>query len=100
MRLKVDWSLKSEQDLEEIFQNVKRKTLSDNLASNVVNDIFSSANNIHYMHQFQIDEVLGKPYRRIVVRNYKIIYIPKKENEIRVLRVFNTYQNLENSKTL
>ena len=73
MRIKVDWSLKAEQDLEKIFEYIKEKTLSENLALNVVNDIFNTSINIHFIHQFQIDEILGKPYRRIIVRNYKVI---------------------------
>ncbi|MGJ8743364.1 type II toxin-antitoxin system RelE/ParE family toxin [Polaribacter sp.] len=96
MSLTVDWSLKAEKDLEKIFEYVKEKTLSNNLASNVVNDIFETTMNIHFINQFQIDEIIGNPYRRIIVRNYKVIYAPKNENEIRVFRVFNTHQNPEN----
>jgi plasmid stabilization system protein ParE len=96
MRLTVDWSLKAEKDLEKIFEYIKEKTLSNNLALNVVNDIFDTAINIHFINQFQIDEFLGEPYRRIIIRNYKVIYVAKNESEIRILRIFNTYQNPEN----
>ncbi|QTE21598.1 hypothetical protein [Polaribacter cellanae] len=61
-----------------------------------MNDIFDTAINIHFITQFQIDEILGEPCRRIVVRNYKAIYVPKNDNKIRILRVFNTYKNPEN----
>jgi plasmid stabilization system protein ParE len=96
MRLKVDWSLKAEKDLETIFEYVKEKTSSENIALNVVNDIFETAIDIHFIDQFQVDEFLGKPFRRIIVRNYKVIYRSKNENEIRILRVFSTYQNPKN----
>lgn len=96
MRLTVDWSLKAEKDLEKIFEYIKEKTLSDNLALNVVNDIFDTAINIHFINQFQIDEFLGEPYRRIIIRNYKVVYVAKNINEIKILRIFNTYQNPEN----
>ena len=96
MSLTVDWSLKAEKDLEKLFEYIKEKTLSDNLALNVVNDIFDTAINIHFINQFQIDELLGEPYRRIIIRNYRVIYVAKNESEIRILRIFNTYQNPEN----
>lgn len=96
MRLTVNWSLKAEKDLEKIFEYIREKTLSDNLALNVVNDIFDTAINIHFINQFQIDEFLGEPYRRIIIRNYKVVYVAKNINEIKILRVFNTYQNPEN----
>ena len=96
MRLTVNWSLKAEKDLEKIFEYIKEKTLSDNLALNVVNDIFDTAINIHFINQFQIDEFLGEPYRRIIIRNYKVVYVAKNINEIKILRIFNTYQNPEN----
>ena len=96
MILTVNWSLKAEKDLEKIFEYIREKTLSDNLALNVVNDIFDAAINIHFINQFQIDEFLGEPYRRIIIRNYKVVYVAKNINEVKILRIFNTYQNPEN----
>jgi plasmid stabilization system protein ParE len=93
MRLKVIWTLKAENDLNSIFEKVKEKTLSKKLAQNVVNDIFETSTNIHFIEQYQVDEFLGKPYRRIIIRNYKSIYVSKNENEILILHVFNTFQS-------
>ena len=93
MRLKVNWTLKAEDDSNSIFEKVKEKTLSENLALNVVNDIYETSINIHFIEQFQVDESLGKPYKRIIVRNYKVVYVSKNEKEILILHVFNTFQN-------
>jgi plasmid stabilization system protein ParE len=93
MSLKVEWSEDSEADIKYIFEQVKEYTRSENLALNVVNDIYDTGTNINYVEQYQVDEYLGEPYRRMVVRQFKIIYIPVNENEIKILEVFNTNQS-------
>jgi plasmid stabilization system protein ParE len=59
----------------------------------VINDILSETKNIKFAQQYQVDEILGEPYRRIVVRNYKIIYKVHSDIEIRILQIFDTRQN-------
>ena len=59
----------------------------------MINDILSETKNIKFAQQYQVDEILGEPYRRIVVRNYKIIYKVHSEVEIRILQIFDTRQN-------
>ena len=49
------------------------------------------SNSITFVEQFQIDEY-RKDCRRIIVRNYKILYYIK-DSEIFVIRVFNTLQD-------
>lgn len=45
------------------------------------------------MEQYQVDEFLGVPFRRIIVRHYKIIYKVQSKTEIRILKIFNTRQH-------
>ncbi|OEJ99341.1 hypothetical protein A8C32_09260 [Flavivirga aquatica] len=93
MGLKIEWSENAEQDIRHIFKRVKKKTKSENLARNVISDIYDAGINIHYVKQYQVDEFLGEPYRRMVVRHFKIIYKPVNDDEIKILQVFDTYQN-------
>lgn len=76
MEVKVNWSIDAVDDIERIFKRIKEKTLSENLARNVVSDIYNTGVNIQFIEQYQIDEFLGKPFRRMIVRHFKIIYRP------------------------
>ncbi|MNL51362.1 hypothetical protein D3C87_1744550 [compost metagenome] len=49
--------------------------------------------NIHFVEQYQVDEFLGEPYRRMIIRDYKIIYKIHSQTEIRILQIFDTRQN-------
>lgn len=62
-------------------------------AKNVIRDIVTQSKNIHFVEQYQVDEFLGEPYRRMIVRDYKIIYKIHSETEIRILQIFDTRQN-------
>lgn len=74
-----------------IFEFIKIKSLQG--AKNVINDIVAQTKSIRFTEQYQIDEYLGKPFRRMIVRNYKIIYKIQSEKEIRILQIFDTRQN-------
>ncbi len=93
MNIRVDWSEDSVEDLNFIFERIKKKTVSEELAKNVVNDIYETGVSISFVEQYQIDEVLGKPYRRMVVRHFKLIYRAITKKHIRIIQVFDTYQN-------
>ncbi len=94
MALRVIWSLDAVDDLENIFFIIKKKTKSQELARNVVKDIYQTATDIIFPDQYQVDEVLGLPYRRMVVRHYKIVYQPAENNTIRILQIFDAYQSV------
>lgn len=65
---------------------MKKKSLSG--AKNVISDIRKAANSANYSEQFQTEEYYPE-FRRIVVRNYKLIYDTDKINkEIIIIRVF------------
>ncbi|WP_046757614.1 type II toxin-antitoxin system RelE/ParE family toxin [Kordia jejudonensis] len=72
-KIQVVWSTQAKTDLQDIFNWVKEKTTSVHLASNVVNDIIKSSNHIIFTDQYQVEEFLGEPFRRIIVRHYKLI---------------------------
>ena len=80
-------------DLKNIYYRIIEKTKSVQNAKNVRADIIRVSKNIHFVEQYQVDEFLGEPFRRMVVRHFKIIYKPKNESEIRILQIFDTYQS-------
>ena len=89
--IKILWDNEAKADLKLIFEYLKLK--SPQAAKNVVQDIVNQSKNIHFTEQYQVDEFLGEPYRRMVVRNYKLIYKIQLESEIRILQIFDTRQN-------
>ncbi len=94
------WSNTAKSDLKEIYTFIKMK--SPQGAKNVINDITKSTEHLLFSKQYQIEEYQPK-CRRIIVRNYKILYeINKIKKEINIVRVFDTRQNpdkLENLKS-
>lgn len=89
--IQILWDNQAKADLKLIFEYIKLK--SPQGAKNVVRDIITQSKSIHFTEQYQVDEFLGEPYRRMVVRNYKIIYKIQSEAEIRILQIFDTRQN-------
>ncbi len=85
------WDNTAKADLKLIFDFLQLK--SSQGAKNVIRDIVLQSKNIHFAEQYQVDEFLGEPFRRMVVRNYKIIYKIHSETEIRILQIFDTRQN-------
>lgn len=78
-------------DLKLIFEFIKLKSLQG--AKNVIRDIVIQSKNIYFVEQYQEDKILGQPYRRMIVRDYKIIYKIHSEIEIRILQIFDSRQN-------
>ncbi|WP_298115297.1 type II toxin-antitoxin system RelE/ParE family toxin [Flavobacterium sp.] len=89
--IQILWDNHAKADLKLIFEFIKLK--SPQGAKNVIRDIIIQSKSIHFTEQYQVDEFLGEPYRRMVVRNYKIIYKIQSESEIRILQIFDTRQN-------
>jgi addiction module RelE/StbE family toxin len=89
--IKILWDNKAKSDLKLIFEFIKLK--SPQGAKNVIRDIVKQSKNINFKDQYQVDEYLGEPFRRMIVRDYKIIYKVESETEIRILQIFDSRQN-------
>jgi addiction module RelE/StbE family toxin len=89
--IKILWDNQAKSDLKLIFEFIKLKSLQG--AKNVISDIVAKSKNIYFVEQYQVDEFLGEPYRRMIVRDYKIIYKVHSETEIRILQILDTRQN-------
>jgi plasmid stabilization system protein ParE len=89
-KLTVFWSENAKLDLKEIYFELKTK-YSKETALKVRDELFNSANNVIYAEQFQFDEY-RIDCRRIVVRNFIILY-QVKDDSVFIVRIFNTFQN-------
>lgn len=89
--IKILWDNQAKADLKLIFEFIQLKSIQG--AKNVIRDIVAQSKNIFFVEQYQVDEILGEPYRRMIVRDYKIIYKIHSETEIRILQIFDTRQN-------
>jgi len=89
--IRVLWDNQAKADLKLIFEFLRLK--SPQAAKNVINDIVIQSKSIHFATQYQVDEFLGEPYRRMIVRDFKIIYKIHSETEIRILQIFDCRQN-------
>ena len=86
----VFWTSKSFEDISNIHHYLSNK-ISLETANKIIDEIYQAPNSITFIEQFQIDEY-RKDCRRIIIRNYKILYHIK-DSEIFVIRVFNTLQD-------
>lgn len=89
--IKILWDIQAKADLKLIFEFIKLK--SPQGAKNVISDMVARSKNIYFVEQYQVDEFLGEPYRRMIVRDYKIIYKIHSATEIRILQIFDSRQN-------
>lgn len=95
-KIRILWDNNAKSDLKLIFEFLKIKSLQG--AKNVIADILLQSKSIQFAQQYQADEILGEPYRRMIVRNYKIVYKIHSETEIRILMIFDNRQNLGKMK--
>lgn len=86
MRFKVEWSKHAMNDL---------KILNNIISESKIDSIYNSPNKIIFPEQYQIDEY-RIDCRRIIEGNYKILY-QFKDNEIRIIRIFNSLHNPKKS---
>ncbi len=92
--IKIIWTKQTHAAVKAVFDYYKEKSLQG--AKNVKADLLSSPQTIHFSKQYQIDEI-NPDYRRIVVRDYKVLY-KEKSGEIQIMDVVSTKQSLEKSK--
>lgn len=73
-KIRVRWSNQAKSDLRYIYERIKHKTQSIQNAKTVRTDIIEASKRINFVEQYQVDEFLGEPFRRIVVRHFKVVY--------------------------
>lgn len=92
-KIRVIWSDEAKADLKYIYDRILKKTKSVTNAKNVQKDILQASKNVRFIEQYQVDEFLDAPYRRIIIRHFRIVYVPENEFSITILEVFDSYRN-------
>lgn len=90
---KIIWTDEAKKDLKDIFDFIKIQSVQS--AKNVISDIRNAPKAIRFSTQYE-EEYYNDKYRRIIIRNYKILYrISESKNELIIATVFHTSQNPE-----
>ncbi len=87
---KVIWTSRAKKSLQDIYDFVAKKDITT--ANKISTQIVQASLSLIFNEQFQIEERLGHPYRRIISGFYKIICIARGPN-IYILTVFDTRQD-------
>lgn len=87
--LKIIWTKQARSAVKSIYNYYKEKSLQG--AKNVKSDLLQSPKAIPFSKQYQLDDI-NPNYRRIVVRDYKILY-KEKENCNQIMDVVSTRQS-------
>ena len=90
-KLKIVWTDQAKLALKAIYDYYKDK--SPQGARNVKSDLLASPKQIVFAQQYQVDDINPK-YRRIVVRDYKVLYREDK-GVIQVMDIVSTRQSPE-----
>lgn len=85
------WDDYAIEDLKDVY-DFNLEKFSIDFAVKIRTEILDTVSDIVFTKQWQYDDVLEKPYRRMVVRHYRIVYT-EKSNIIRILRIFDNRQN-------
>ena len=91
-KFKIVWGDFAKSDLKNIYK-FNRKHFSIEFAIKVRTEIYTAIGNIVFLEQWQKDEILNSSARRIIVRDYKIVYFVDNKNQINILMIFDTRQN-------
>ena len=86
---KIIWSKQAKGSLKDIYDYYRKK--SQQGANNILSDLVNAPRKIIYSSQYQVDEINPK-YRRIVVRDYKLIY-KESGNTIMIVDIVSTRQS-------
>lgn len=91
--LHIIWSDRATSDLKNIYDWILEKSKSQETAIRVRTKIIERSKHITFPEQYQMDEVLGLPYRRMIISHYKLVYKSDSNNSIHILKVFDTLQD-------
>ncbi|MGC4128092.1 MAG: type II toxin-antitoxin system RelE/ParE family toxin [Bergeyella sp.] len=96
--LQIIWSERAISDLKIIYDWILEMSGSEETAERIRTKIINKSKRIIFPEQYQTDEILGEPYRRMFISHYKIVYKPDTENAIHILKIFDTLQDPQKIK--
>jgi addiction module RelE/StbE family toxin len=79
------WSKKAYESLKDIVDFYDE---NPEYGRKVVAKIIEQIDEVKYPEQYQEDEIIGLPYRRIMMKNYRIIYKVVSPQDIEILQIF------------
>lgn len=88
-KTKVVWTNEAKRELKAIKNYYKPKSVQS--AKNIISDILSATREIHFVQQFQREET-DFEHRRIIVKNYKILYRIELYHVV-IVSIFDTRQD-------
>ena len=88
---KIIWSNQAKESLLKIYNFFFYEKKTPLGAKNVLNDLLDAPKSINFRNQYQVDDI-NPNFRRIVVRNYKILYKVEREKII-IIDIFSVYQS-------
>lgn len=86
---KVEWTDTAKTALRNVYNFPA--VYSEQSAENIVNDIIDTADAITFAKQYQVDDI-NPIYRRIVVRNYKVLY-KVHQKTVSIMNIVSTKDN-------
>ncbi|MFV5693576.1 type II toxin-antitoxin system RelE/ParE family toxin [Flavobacterium sp. LT1R49] len=89
-KLKIIWTNTAKTQLKTIFDYYKEKSVQG--ATNVKDDILKITRELRYIEQYQQDEIEPE-FRRIIIRDYKLLYKEDEKGVVFIARIFCTKQN-------
>ena len=90
-KAKIIWTNQAKHSLKKIHEYYKEKSIQG--ANNVKSDLLQGPKTICFAKQYQVDEINPK-YRRIIVRDYKILYKEKRKT-VYIMDIVSTRQSPE-----
>lgn len=93
-KITIFWSKRAANSLEKIFNYYF--DLSELSAERIRKGILKTVSSLHFVEQYQVDEI-NPEYRRMIIRHYKIIYKVKK-HQIFIINIFDNRQHPLKSK--
>jgi plasmid stabilization system protein ParE len=93
--VKKRWSRRGFDSLRSIFEYYGSDS---NYGKRIVEEVIEKIDQLKYVEQYQVDEIVGAPYRRIIVGRFRVVYKVVSFEEIEVLQVFDNRQSPERLK--
>jgi plasmid stabilization system protein ParE len=89
------WDIKALNAVESIYKYILQKSLQG--AETVKKEIFAAIDSLQtYPERFPVDRDIKSPYRRCLVRNYKIIFrIYNERKQILIIHIWNSKRSTE-----
>ena len=92
---KVNWSKRSINSLNKIWK-FYAENISIEVADKFIHEIIVEAETIVFTSQYQVEELIGKGYRRAIIRHFKVIY----KADGKIIRIYNIFDSRQNPKKL